>query len=80
LEEKTRKMVEIKTIKVKELIEELKKMNPELKCVYAIDDEGNAFRQIWNLPTLGKLEGEDFISNDDEEYENTDGEEVVCIN
>ena len=73
-------MAEMKPIKVKELIEELEKLNPELECIISIDDEGNAFRKVYMLPTLGKLDGEDFISNDEEEYENIDKEEVVCIN
>lgn len=40
---------------VRELIEELSKLNPELQVITAIDDEGNGYREhIWITPGIVK--------------------------
>lgn len=41
-------------------INSLAKKNPNLKVVYAIDDEGNRFQEVVFTPTVGEFDGHDF--------------------
>ena len=65
---------------VKEMIENLKKMPQDLVVVYSVDDEGNAYHKIHHTPGIGKFDGYDFVSKDDEAYKEYEGDEVVCVN
>ena len=62
-------------MKLKEYLSHLKKAVDadnsllDMELVYAIDDEGNDFRQVNFLPTLGIFKQGEFISKDEiEEY------------
>ena len=60
----------------------------DMELVYAIDDEGNDFRQVNFLPTLGIFKQGEFISkdkieeyNEDYETEYSDNDiNSLCIN
>lgn len=81
-------------MKLKEYLSHLKKAVDadnsllDMELVYAIDDEGNDFRQVNFLPTLGIFKQGEFISKDEiEEYnENYETEysdndiNSLCIN
>ncbi len=64
-------------MKVKELIENLKKLDPEAICVYSGDDEGNYFGEIYFTPSEGLYNEE--IREDEEGYV-FEGKKAVCIN
>jgi len=55
-------------MKMKEFIEGLVALAEErpeileMEAVYAIDDEGNAFRSVWSSPLVGKFDAPDFTS------------------
>ena len=62
-------------MKLKEYLSHLKKAVDadnsllDMELVYAIDDEGNDFKQVNFLPTLGIFKQGEFISKDEiEEY------------
>jgi hypothetical protein len=63
---------------------ELVKENPstaDMKVVYAIDDEGNAFHSVGNTPTLGIFEDNEFHQPNDEDNDDEDFEfNADCIN
>ncbi len=63
-------------MKVKELIEELAKLNPELDVVTSIDDEGNGYREhIWI--TVGHVQRYDEWEIEFSPYErDEEGEEI----
>ena len=81
-------------MKLKEYLSHLKKaVNADnslldMELVYAIDDEGNDFRQVNFLPTLGIFKQGEFISKDEIEEYNEDYEteysdndiNSLCIN
>lgn len=63
---------------------ELVKENPstaDMKVIYAIDDEGNAFHAVGNEPSLGYFENNEFSQPDCENEDDDDFEfNAVCIN
>jgi len=76
-------------MKIKELIENLKKCDPEAICVYSRDDEGNGFQEVFFTPSEGLYNEEehDFESlettkgnKEDEENYVFEGKNAVCIN
>lgn len=81
-------------MKLKEYLSHLKKAVDadnsllDMELVYAIDDEGNDFRQVNFLPTLGIFKQGEFISKDEIEEYNEDYEteysdndiNSLCIN
>jgi len=72
-------------MKVKELIEELENFDPEADCVYASDDEGNEYHEVFYKPSEGKYYNrsymtiEDCIEDDDLEWQDK-AKRVICIN
>ena len=74
-------------MKVKELIEHLKKMPQNADCIYAIDEEGNGYEKVFYSPTLGKFKqcgrgsrNGYFCDNENLTDDMKDGETTVCIN
>lgn len=73
---------------VKDLIKNLMKMPQDATVVYAIDDEGNAFHEVYNDPTLGLFEEDEGFASDDQiqqdpdeyNYMRENGKTAVCIN
>jgi hypothetical protein len=43
-------------MKVKEMIEELKKLDPEALCIYSADDDGNGYSVVSYGPKQGLFE------------------------
>jgi hypothetical protein len=72
-------------MKVKELIEQLSKIDPELPIYIASDPEGNGFHMAWEVePKVLMLDGEPICGEDLEEYPEDDSiheeiEKVVII-
>jgi len=65
---------------VKEL-QEILKDYPDVYIVYARDDEGNGFQEVYFTPTLGwwdKVDKE--FTGLDEDLERTDNVNAVCVN
>ena len=80
-------------MKFKKYLKKLKKIAKkrpetlEMKVVYAKDDEGNGFQEIYWGPSIGNFDENEreFISEDsedwEEEYELTDNDKnALCIN
>jgi len=76
-------------MKVKDLVKNLKGLDQELELVYSVDDEGNAFNKIYNIPTVGYHDGDyEFLSEDDMKNKEMDKyvkkanfkTKAVCIN
>lgn len=62
-----------------EKINELAKSNPDLDVVYAIDDEGNGFREVKLDPTVGYFDKDDDIFYDDTEDIADLEKEINCV-
>ena len=64
---------------VKDLIKELKALDPNLPVIYAIDEEGNGFDYLYHSPTIGWIDdNKDFYSDGDDK---PDGAiKCVCVN
>ena len=63
-------------MKLKDYIQKLQEIadnNPNLTVVYAADDEGNAFKEVYFDPSYGHFDGKDFANN---------GKKInaVCVN
>lgn len=58
------------------VISEFAKKHPDLKVIYAIDSEGNGFKQVSYTPSIGKFDLGEF------EVEDVSPEEInaICIN
>ena len=72
-------------MKLKDYIANLQKIaekNPDLDVVYSIDDEGNAFHNVYYGPSVGVLEDTDFIPEEElHKWNRTPNQiNVVCIN
>ena len=68
-------------MKLTTYIEHLRKLeetHPDVEVVYACDEEGNRFSEVYFVPSLGCLEGDEF-----ENYKDLDDKSktnVVCLN
>ena len=71
----------MKRILVKDLIESLEKLDPNLPIVSSSDEEGNSFSFVCFNPTIGKIDDfGDFITEDCEGFKENKGTPCVCIN
>lgn len=52
----------------------------ELNVVYAIDDEGNSYHEVWNEPAVGYFEDNEFHFEGDEEDDEEDDEDDREVN
>jgi hypothetical protein len=76
------------TMKLKEYIAHLNKIaesNPKalnMEVVTASDDEGNCFRRVSYLPSVGLFKGTDFTSKDEFKYMGikAKSENAICLN
>jgi hypothetical protein len=75
-------------MKLKELIEQLSKFDPELEVIYSVDEEGNGFGEVNSIGGLGMFNDDEFISKEhyeaDPEYYKEEGVKfkvnALCIN
>jgi len=74
------------SLKVKQLIKKLQKMDPDAIVVYAIDDESNAFHEVQFEPQQGKFLDNQFVGDKEikdspADYGHIDrAKNAVCIN
>ena len=54
-------------------LQEIKEKHGDLECIYAADEEGNSYSNVFYSPSTGKFENLDFTVSDDDVN-------AVCIN